>query len=130
MKVCFKIQKNSISDDKITHLKKFIKFLQNSMPLSGEIELWLLNKPIGKMTTGSYNHKKSRIKELVKNRILADIFRTISHEWAHAYDRQKIKIKDRQDIGGDSENFANSVSGALTKYYIKSNPKFKEEFYS
>lgn len=130
MKVCFKIQKNSISKEKINHLKKFIQFLQSSIPLNGEIELWLLNEPIGKMTTGSYTAKKNRIKLLVKNRILSDIFRTLSHEWAHVYDSQKIKIKDRRDVGGESENFANSVSGALTKLYTKSNPKNKKEFYS
>ena len=130
MKVCFKIQKNSIGKEKINHLKKFIQFLQNSMPLNGEIELWLLNETIGKMTTGSYTAKKNRIKLLVKNRILSDIFRTLSHEWAHVYDSQKIKIKDRRDVGGESENFANSVSGALTKLYTKSNPKDKKEFYS
>ena len=69
------------------------------------------------------------MKVLVKNRMLSDILRTISHEWFHAYDRENLKIKDRRDIGGDSENFANTLSGAFVKYYVKKNPEITDDMY-
>jgi len=78
------------------------------------------------MTTGSFLNKNNSIKILAKNRMLSDILRTLSHEWAHCYDRQHLNITDRRDIGGESENFANAKSGEITKLYIKSN-KHKED---
>jgi len=56
--------------------------------------------------------------------------RTISHEWAHAFDKENLNIKDRRSIGGESENFANSISGTLVKKFVKSNPKLNTTIYS
>ena len=86
----------------------------------------LLNERIGKMTTGSYKNSEHRIKVLIKNRLLADMLRTLSHEWGHAFDREHINFKDRRDVGGESENFANAISGAVTKHFIKKNPKIEK----
>ena len=81
------------------------------------------------MTTGSFKDKSNEIKILVKNRMLADILRTLSHEWSHCYDHENLKIKDRKDIGGDSENYANKKSGEVTKKFIKSNPKLQSKIF-
>ena len=39
------------------------------------------------------------------------------------------KIKDRNPIGGDAENFANEKSGEETKRFIKSHPKLKSKIF-
>ena len=81
------------------------------------------------MTTGSFKDKTKVIKILFKGRMLADVLRTLSHEWAHCYDHQKLKIKDRNPIGGDAEDFANEKSGEETKRYLKSNPRLKSKIF-
>ena len=130
MKICFKISKNTINKKQIEIIKKFCSLLMKKMKLSNDLSIEFLNKKVKDMTTGSYNDGKSRIRILSKGRMLADIFRTLSHEWAHAYDHEKLKIKDREDIGGKSEDFANSKSGELTKLFIKKNKKKEKEIFN
>lgn len=130
MKICFKIHKNTIKEKQINLIKKFCSLLMSKMKLSKDLTIEFLGERHGKMTTGSFLPKKNLIKILSQDRMLADILRTLSHEWAHAYDHEKIKIKDRKDIGGESENFANSKSGEFTKMFIKKNKKSENEIFN
>lgn len=129
MKVCLKYPKKTIKEKELNIIKDFIKLLNKIMPLSEEIHILFLNKRIGKMTTGSYKHNKHSIKVLIKNRILADMLRTLSHEWGHAFDREHINFKDRREVGGESENFANAISGAITKHFIKKHPHLEDDIF-
>ena len=130
MKICFKIYKNTIDKKQIEIIKKFCNLLMKKMKLSNDLTIEFLNDRKGKMTTGSFLPKENRIKILSKDRMLADILRTLSHEWAHAYDHEKIKIKDRKDIGGESENYANSKSGEYTKMFIRKNKNKQNEIFN
>ena len=129
MKLCLKFKKELVEKYQIDIIKEFILTLQKSLPLKGELEILLLDERKGKMTTGSFKNKENKIKVLFKGRMLADILRTLSHEWAHCYDHQKVHIKDRRDVGGESENFANEKSGALTKQFVKSNPDLHKDLF-
>lgn len=126
MRVCLKYPKNTLSKKEIKILEKFLKLLQKVMPLSEEIHILLMNERKGKMTTGSYKNSQHKIKVLIKNRILADMLRTLSHEWGHAFDREHINFEDRRDVGGQSENFANAISGAVTKHFVKKHPELED----
>ena len=119
MKLCIKHKKGMIKKFQMDIIKDFILELQNKIPLNGQVEINFLDKRKGHMTTGSYMDKKHLIKVLFKERMLADVLRTLSHEWAHCYDHQKKHIKDRNPIGGKSEDYANETSGELTKKFIK-----------
>jgi Tfp pilus assembly pilus retraction ATPase PilT len=130
MKTCIKYKKNLIKKNELDILHKFCKLLFKKMPLKKDLQIHLLEKKQEDMTTGSFNAKMFRIRVLFKNRMLADVLRTLSHEWAHAYDHEKLKIKDREDIGGKSEDFANSKSGELTKLFIKKNKKKEKEIFN
>ena len=130
MKICFKIQNKVISKNQLEIIKKFCSLLMKKMKLSNDLDIHFLKKRADDMTTGSYNYEKSRIRILSGNRMLADILRTLSHEWAHAYDHEKLNIDDRRDIGGKSENFANAKSGELTKMFIKKNEKIKKDIFN
>jgi hypothetical protein len=130
MKLCIKYNKETLDDSRFKVIVKFFKFLNSELPLKNDLEIYFLDKRIGKMTTGSFIKKKHMIKCLAKNRMISDIMRTVSHEWAHAFDRENLKIRDRTNIGGESENFANAISGALVKKFVKSNPQLKNVIYS
>jgi hypothetical protein len=129
MKICLKIEKNTINKKEIELVKKFCSLLMKKMKLSKDLKIEFLNERYGKMTTGSFVPKKNKIKILSKDRMFADILRTLSHEWAHAYDHEKLKIKDRADIGGKSEDFANSKSGEFTKLFIRKNKNKEKEIF-
>jgi len=129
MKLCIKHKKGMIKKFQMDIIKDFILELQNKIPLNGQVEINFLDKRKGHMTTGSYMDKKHLIKVLFKERMLADVLRTLSHEWAHCYDHQKKHIKDRNPIGGKSEDYANETSGELTKKFIKSNPKLQSKIF-
>ena len=129
MKLCLKHKKGLVKKYQIDILKEFILQLQQNLPLNGEIHIVLLDKQTGEMTTGSYKDEKKLIKVLFKGRMLADVMRTLSHEWSHCYDHLKLKIKDRSPVGGEAENFANSKSGEETKRFIKSHPRLKSKIF-
>ena len=130
MKLCLKFKKNTLEKYQIDIIKSFILLLQEKLTLTGDLTISFLDERKGKMTTGSFKEKTKKIKVLVKGRMLADILRTLSHEWAHCYDHQKLNIKDRKDIGGKSEDFANEKSGELTKKFIKSHPKLHKKIFN
>ena len=130
MKLCLKFEKGTLEKYQIDIIKSFILLLQEKLTLTGDLTIKFLSERKGKMTTGSYKNKSKEIKVLSKDRMLADILRTLSHEWAHCYDHQKLKIKDRKDIGGESEDYANKKSGEMTKKFIKSHPKLHKKIFN
>jgi hypothetical protein len=130
MKLCLKYKKDTLEKYQIDIIKNFILMLQKDLSLKEDITIRFLDKRIGKMTTGSFKDKSNEIKILSKGRMLADILRTLSHEWAHAYDHEKLKIKDRRSVGGKSEDFANEKSGEITKKFIKSHPKLHKKIFN
>ena len=130
MKLCIKHKKGLVKKFQLEIIKSFILELQKKIPLTGEVEIEFLVKRKGGMTTGSYINKKNIIKVLFKERMLADVLRTLSHEWAHFYDHQKKHIKDRNPIGGESEDYANETSGEITKGFIKKHPKLQKKIFS
>ena len=130
MKLCIKHKKGTIKKFQMDIIKDFILDLQKKIPLKGKVEINFLDKRKGHMTTGSYMDKKHLIKVLFKERMLADVLRTLSHEWAHCYDHQKKHIKDRNPIGGKSEDYANETSGEITKRFIKKHPKLQNKIFS
>ena len=131
MKVCFKGIKENFSDSKIEVIKKFIEYLQSQLPLNKDLHIYFVQKRKRKMTTGvrvSYH----QVYILVGGRLLVDILRTISHEWVHEFQHQKLGLKEKQktqEVGGKVENMANVLSGIFTKKFQKDNPEFDKELY-
>ena len=130
MKLCLKFEKGTLEKYQIDIIKNFILLLQEKLTLKGDLTIKFLNERKGNMTTGSFKNETNEIKVLSKGRMLADILRTLSHEWAHCYDHQKLKIKDRKDVGGKAEDFANEKSGEITKKFIKSHPKLHKKIFN
>jgi hypothetical protein len=130
MKLCLKFEKGTLEKYQIDIIKNFILLLQEKLTLTGDLTIKFLSERKGKMTTGSFKNETNEIKVLSKGRMLADILRTLSHEWAHCYDHQKLKIKDRKEVGGKAEDFANEKSGEITKKFIKSHPKLHKKIFN
>lgn len=130
MKVAVK-NTNKIFDEKtLGVVNEFLKFLQSEAPLSEDIKVILLPHREGLMTTGS--RLPNQITVLAGNRLLIDVLRTISHEWIHEFQTQKLGVpnnKKIRDIGGPIENMANAIAGIHIKKFVKLNPDFENLMY-
>ena len=80
-------------------VERFIKLLQRNLPLKESVVVEFLGNRYGDMTTGSRT-PDSRLKILVKDRILRDVLRTLAHEWVHEYQIQILNREQGPDIGG------------------------------
>ena len=131
MRVCFR-QINKLYDlNQIEVLKDFTEFLHSQMELNNDIVINFLNKREDEMTTG-VRKPGNEISILSANRLLIDVLRTLSHEWVHEYQHQKMGLKDTdkvKDIGGPEENMANTLSGIFVKKFEKSFPNYEGLLY-
>ena len=131
MKACFKQVNNLYTQNQINALKDFTKFLSTKLPLNNDIYITFLEKKEGPMTTG-VRKPGSEISVLAGKRLLIDVLRTLSHEWVHEYQHQKMGLKDTdkiKDIGGSEENMANTLSGIFVKKFEKTFPKYEDVLY-
>lgn len=131
MKVCLKYNKTQFNEHEVEIVKNFIEYLQSLVPLKKDLTVTFTNQRKGVMTTG-VRLPKSQIFVLANGRILIDILRTLSHEWVHEFQHQKMGVKDdepTEDIGGPIENLANILSGIIMKKFQKNRPDFVPYIY-
>lgn len=132
MKVSIKKTDKSLDNKSTSAIKKFLNFLQNKLSLTDDVKFVFVDKRNGNMTTG-VRLPKHTIHVLSKGRLLIDILRTISHEWVHEYQHQKMGYKDTdkiQDIGGPEENMSNVLSGIFIKQFQKKYPNLNKVVYN
>lgn len=113
-------------------LKSFCEFLQSKVPLINDIIVELLDVREGSMTTG-VRYPGSKIQVLSSGRLPIDVLRTISHEWVHEFQTQKLGVDDSkpiQDIGGDEENMCNVLTGIFIKQFEQGYPEFDGVLYN
>lgn len=131
MKVCVKNPKSGLKKDQLEVVSSFIKFLQSQVPLNSDITVILSDSQKDTGTTG-VRMPGSKIYVLSKGRLLIDILRTLSHEWVHEFQYQKMGLDDNakiQDIGGPEENMCNILTGIFIKKFDKQNPDYKKILY-
>jgi len=131
MKVCLKKSGEFPKKNEILVIKKFLQFLQSQAPLNKEVRITFTDARDVPMTTG-VRMPDNEIVVLAKGRLLIDILRTVSHEWVHEFQYQKMGVRDDvkiQDIGGPEENMCNILSGIFIKKFEKKYPEFSEVTY-
>jgi len=131
MKVCLKKSGEFPKKDEVSVIKKFVQFLQSQLPLNQEVRITFTDTREGPMTTG-VRMPNNEIVVLAKGRLLIDVLRTLSHEWVHEFQYQKMGVRDDikiQDIGGPEENMSNVLSGIFVKKFEKKYPEFVEITY-
>ena len=131
MKVCVKYKKSSLNDREFKIVQDFVSYLQSQLPLKSNVTINLVPERLSTMTTG-LRLPHSQIFVLADGRILIDILRTLSHEWVHEFQHQKMGVKNftkTQDIGGPVENLANILSGIFMKKYQKLKPEYSAMLY-
>lgn len=113
-------------------IQKFINFLQDEVPLIKDCIIEFTEKRPYDMTTG-VRVTPNQMFILCRDRMMADILRTIAHEWIHELQHQRLGLKEKektQNIGGPEENMANILMGILFKRYEKNFPDDKKTLYN
>lgn len=131
MKLPLKNIKKFFDEDEMNVIKEFISFLQKLTPLKKGVNIEFTDNRPFNMTTG-LRTTGHNIFVLSKDRLLADILRTIAHEWIHEYQHQKLSLPEKgevQNIGGHEENLANIVAGIVFKKFEKENENLKKVIY-
>ena len=131
MKVYFKGLNKFSKPKQIQAVKDFVKYLQTELPLKDNVYITFKGGRDIKMTTG-VRRPGSQIFVLADKRLMIDILRTVSHEWVHEFQHQKMGLKDTdkiQNIGGPEENMANTLSGIFVKQFDKENPQYSSVIY-
>ena len=131
MKVYFKGLNKFSKPKQIQAVKDFVKYLQTELPLKDDVYITFKGGRDIKMTTG-VRRPGSQIFVLADKRLMIDILRTVSHEWVHEFQHQKMGLKDTdkiQNIGGPEENMANTLSGIFVKQFDKENPQYSSVIY-
>lgn len=126
MKACFKNINEFTTPEQIEAVKEFTRFLHSNLPLNQDVYITFVPERSEQMTTG-VRKAGSQIFVLSGQRLLIDILRTLSHEWVHEFQHQKMGLKDTdkiQDIGGPEENMANVLSGIFLKKFNKEYPQY------
>jgi UDP-N-acetyl-D-mannosaminuronate dehydrogenase len=126
MKACFKNINKFTTPEQIEVVQEFTKFLQSNLPLNQDVYITFVPERIENMTTG-VRTSNSQIFVLAGQRLLIDVLRTLSHEWVHEYQHQKMGLKDTdkiQDIGGPEENMSNVLSGIFLKKFNRDYPQY------
>ena len=132
MRVHLKNIKNNFSEEQVITIKNFIEYLQRELPLKDEININFTSSREPHMTTG-LRMPPHELFVLSKNRMVIDVLRTLSHEWAHEFQHQKLGLKNDEktpNIGGPVEDFANVVSGIMVKSFEKNNEGSKKVLYN
>lgn len=131
MKVCLKGMKNFPVEEGKELVRSFSEFLQSQSPLTNDIIIEFVDTREGNMTTG-VRYPGSKIQVLSSGRLPIDILRTLSHEWIHEFQTQKLGVDDSkpiQDIGGPEENMCNVLSGIFVKQFEQTHPEFDNILY-
>jgi hypothetical protein len=131
MKLTLKNSNKLFDTNQIKVVKEFVKFIRKQLPLKKDTTVTFLEKRQQPMTTG-VRMPNNQLFILTSKRLLIDVLRTLSHEWVHEYQHQKMGLKDNQpvqDIGGKVENMANALGGVMVKKFEKEFPKYENILY-
>lgn len=108
-------------------IAKFIKYLLSELGITNPFKVKLATSRDAEFKTYAlYDPPNGVIKVYVKGRGLADVLRSIAHEFVHHKQNQDKKINGPvQDVGGVIEDEANAKAGSLVKKFGYENPDFK-----
>jgi dephospho-CoA kinase len=110
-------------------LTEFLTFCCKKLGISDNFFVSLHSNRDKLQTLAQYNLVDNSIDVYVKDRLMADILRSIAHELVH---HQQLENGDidlnnmPQDIGGTIEDEANAIAGQLVKEFGYDNPEIFE----
>lgn len=96
----------------VSLISAFLPFLSQKLGISPLPKIILTGTKHEDMTTGSISIKSNLIKVLAKGRLLADIFRTLSHEMTHYKQIQEGRVENSErkaELEGEADVLAGQI---------------------
>ena len=94
------------------------------LELKGPVHIKLSEKQTGLPTAGYFDPETKTVFVAVRNRAMADVMRTLSHELTHCQQLEKGTKFPTDDKGLQPlENEANISSGILVRFYGRKHPE-------
>jgi hypothetical protein len=115
-----------VNKTKKLKIAKFIQYVAVKLDIKNPYKVELVSKRDDSLKTYAfYNPSNGLVKVYIKGRGLADILRSIAHEFVHHKQNQDKKLlTPTQDVGGQIEDEANAKAGSFVKQFGYENPKF------
>ena len=110
-------------------IKKFVEYTCSRLNID-EPHISIINSPTYSQQNksfGGYMPSEQKILCVVHNRNMADILRTLAHEWVHEIQNENIVTTPQ--LERPSEDHANSLAGYWLRMFIKENPEHETEVY-
>lgn len=105
-------------------IKEFIKFCKQEIGFQTHPIVTFTRKKEQTHTLGHNDVSNNKIMVYIKDRLLADIMRTLAHEFVHTYqkDANKLSYESGND-GSEQENEANAKAGEIMRKFGKKFPE-------
>lgn len=112
---------------KNTVIEEFMNFADNKLGLEGDLpEVTISYDPkeaSGMKSFGIYTPSENTLRVVAANRNLADVLRTLAHEFVHHKQRKEGKLNpNSNEDGSEVENEANAQAGVLMREFGRENP--------
>ena len=111
-------------------LVDFINFCKKALEIEKLPKIKFIsdkNWVLGKRTFGEYSNQTRSLVVYIKNRNLADICRTLSHELAHHRQNELGLLQpDSGETGSPIENDAHDIAGVILRNYGEIQPLIYE----
>lgn len=128
MKINISFKENSVPEELHYIFRKFIKFLQQNLPIRSDLNIIITSVKEGEMSTGG-RYDDSTIFVLGGKRLIRDMLRTLAHEWVHEYQMTILNRERGPNIGGRNEDEANAYAGRLIKMFELEFPSVQKTMY-
>jgi hypothetical protein len=116
--------KNQPTLKALSRIQQFVNYAALQLKLIDTPKISIIKPTPDMASLGYYNPSTKKIHVVIKNRLMADILRTIAHELVHRKQDEMGQLinpaKDGQ-TGSSIENKANSVAGILMRNYGQEN---------
>jgi hypothetical protein len=102
----------------------FVLYAMKQLEITDRPTFVIIEPTKDMMSLGHYNPKLNKVAVVVKNRLLADILRTLAHELVHVKQMQNGQLTTPSvdtATGSPIENEANALAGVLMRNYAKMN---------
>jgi len=120
-----------LKDEQVDVIKQFIKYLTKELDLKelpNKLTLsYNTDEAKSKHTFGYFDPNTNAIWLYVKDRNVADILRTLAHEFVHRKQAEEGRIEQNSgDTGSEIENEANAMAGVLLRNFGKNHEEIYE----
>ncbi len=116
------------TESNIALMEKFVRYCAERLELSGDVNIVLSMTDQDMPTAGHFDVVSKRISVTIKNRAIADCFRTVAHEMTHLAQLKRGTVFPEDDVKLQPyEDEANIMSGRFVRFFGRENQEIYQD---